>query len=70
MEVEAKEFIRLSMMDTHIDLKLDLYNATINKLQSENELYTERDFPELIEINNKWIAKYQERIELLNEIKK
>lgn len=70
MEIEAKEFIRLSMMETHIDLKLELYKSAINKLQGENEIYGERDFPELIEINNKWIAKYEERIELLNEIKK
>ena len=70
MEIEAKEFIRLSMMETHIDLKLDLYKSTINRLQGENEIYGERNFPELIEINNKWIAKYEERIELLNEIKK
>jgi hypothetical protein len=67
--MEVKEMVRLQLIDMKIDITVEAYRANIKRLEEENELYTEKEFPELVEINNKWIEKYQDRIELLNTLK-
>jgi hypothetical protein len=67
--MEVKEMVRLQLIDMKIDITVEAYKANIKRLKEENELYTEKEFPELVEINNKWIEKYQDRIELLNTLK-
>jgi hypothetical protein len=68
--MEVKEQVRLQMIEMHIDLKIELYEQSINRLEGESKLYGEKEFPELIAINNKWIEKYKGFIELLNDLKK
>ena len=68
--MEVKEMVRLQLIDMKIDINIEVYKASINRLKGENDLYTEKEFPDLVAINNKWIAKYEDRIELLTELKK
>ncbi len=68
--MEVKEQVRLQMIEMHIDLKIELYEQSINRLEGESKLYGEKEFPDLIAINNKWIEKYKGFIELLNDLKK
>jgi hypothetical protein len=68
--MEVKEMVRLQLIDMKIDINIEVYKASINRLKGENDLYTEKEFPDLVSINNKWIAKYEDRIELLTDLKK
>ena len=68
--MEVKEMVRLQMIQLKAEMTIEAYKCNINRLQGENELYTEKAFPELVAINNSWIEKYQDRIELLTNILK
>lgn len=68
MEVKVKELVRLEMIKLKAEIKIEAYQLSINMLQSENVLHD--DLPDYLAINNKWIEKYQDRIEILTEILK
>jgi len=68
--MELKEQVRLEMIEMKIEIKIEAYKESINRLEGESKLYGEQNFPELVAINDKWIEKYKGFIELLNDLKK
>ena len=60
----------------HINSLVELYWKLVTSIEEENTLRElcktsnefKKEFPDLVAINNKWIAKYEDRIELLTEL--
>ena len=65
--MEIKEQVRLHMIEVKIDMTLQANELQLERLTEE--LATEND-EGAKEVLKKWIAKYQDRIELLNSLKK